>query len=125
NALTCSGCCQNGVCRAGVSPFVCGRSGQACFSCAPGFACPQGFCQLGFDGGLPPDAGSCGPTTCFGCCLNGICTSGLAVPACGTGGRVCSQCPPGFVCPTGFCQFIGSDGGVDAGSQDSGAVDGG
>lgn len=45
------------------------------------------------DAGGEPDAGdSCGPTTCNGCCSDGVCVAGGSAEACGTGGAACAAC---------------------------------
>jgi hypothetical protein len=50
------------------------------------------------DGGAGEGGGNCGPANCPGCCFNGICESGTAFKACGSGGAVCSQCVTPQLC---------------------------
>ncbi|QRO03069.1 hypothetical protein JRI60_27385 [Archangium violaceum] len=58
-ASTCEGCCRvDGRCMPGTALTVCGKSGNACQSCA-GRACVDGACAAVADAGsTPPDAGT-------------------------------------------------------------------
>jgi hypothetical protein len=51
-----------------------------------------------------PQGGVCDPTTCSGCCLEGICFPGDTSLACGVHGAACSACPGKQVCSSlGIC----------------------
>jgi hypothetical protein len=51
---------------------------------------------------LPPERSSCGPESCEGCCLDGVCVAGGGDEACGSGGNDCVACPAGSVCYKGL-----------------------
>ncbi len=50
-----------------------------------------------------PPAGSCGPSSCSGCCLGDVCDPGNPVAACGTAGQGCFACAAGESCVAGVC----------------------
>lgn len=59
----------------------------------------------------------CNSTTCFGCCLDGVCMGGREADACGTKGNVCAVCGAGEYCVAAACLAID----IDAGVEDAGA----
>lgn len=95
NATTCpSGCCDNGVCRAGDTIGACGMGGSACVSCTNNQTCSAGACVF-----------ACNATTCpNGCCQNGVCLSGTTSAACGMGGGTCATCTAAQACNGTSCQ---------------------
>lgn len=48
--------------------------------------------------------GTCGPTSCAGCCVLGRCEAGNTEAACGTGGAICATCGAGDSCESGMCK---------------------
>ncbi len=116
--------CVSGACR----PAVCSDAGMdagrdagrdaasdagGCTSCVTGqFCCGTSCCPIGYscaggicappDAGPPPDAGSCGGTTCLpgytccddvSCCAPGeVCSAGVCEPP-DAGGGICGACP--------------------------------
>lgn len=66
---------------------------------------------------------SCSPSSCAGCCLDGVCEPGSANNACGMGGARCDVCASSQVC-MGSCQFGGAGGGA-GGSTGGGSTTGG
>jgi hypothetical protein len=59
--------------------------------------------DLGLPGSDDGASSGCNSSSCSGCCLGDICTSGLAANACGTGGMACSVCQGQQLCTAGFC----------------------
>lgn len=55
-------------------------------------------------GGGGGSGGTCGPASCAGCCVLGVCESGVTDAACGTGGAICSACSGATACDTGTCK---------------------
>jgi hypothetical protein len=100
DSATCPfGCCMaDGTCWTGGEDAThCGRMGQLCFSCGPGYTCdpnagPFSVCTV-----------SCGPQNCQGCCNGGVCSTGTDPTSCGTSGNTCVQCAPGQSCVGGAC----------------------
>lgn len=99
NGGNCSGCCINGLCipLGAQSNMSCGRGGAACSACPAGNTCNNGTCI----------ASGCGPQTCMGCCINGMCSRGNDQFACGINGQACVTCPAGSTCLNGSCQGCG------------------
>ncbi|MBL8922987.1 MAG: hypothetical protein JNJ54_29325 [Myxococcaceae bacterium] len=62
--------------------------------------------------GGPP----CSPTTCLGCCLNGVCQNGNLAQACGRAGNQCAVCNTGDVCSAFGTCTSGSGGGSAGGT---------
>lgn len=93
---SCDGCCSAGVCLAGTDESACGAVGSACRSCAVGTMCNE-------NGRCVTDVRPCGPDTCDGCCLEGVCVSGKVVGACGVGGDACEVCAAGQHCSESGC----------------------
>ncbi|MDP2274472.1 MAG: hypothetical protein Q8K32_27245 [Archangium sp.] len=59
----------------------------------------------------------CGPGSCSGCCdSSGVCQSGNANTACGTGGLICGACFVGQSCNFGLCSSAGTGGGSSGGT---------
>jgi len=48
-------------------------------------------------------AGTCGPSTCGGCCQGELCVNDVSSSACGSAGFPCVQCDPGETCTNGQC----------------------
>jgi hypothetical protein len=113
----CAGCCQGNTCMAGLASNACGSGGFACQPCGPGQQCVPGGGIVDAGGPPPPplDGGAfgggfcqgttqCGPQTCAGCCVNGVCAFGSQDSACGTGGSACQNCANlGETCNNGTC----------------------
>lgn len=56
------------------------------------------------DGGPFQDGAVCGPSTCAGCCMQGVCRDGLGSAECGLGGHACIGCDPERTCSSqGIC----------------------
>lgn len=96
----CDGCCQGSTCVPldAQSTSACGRAGEACSACDPGFACAVGNCVV--------DTGQCSPVSCpSGCCVGNTCFQPDAQmwAACGAGGEACGYCQTGAVCAAGAC----------------------
>jgi hypothetical protein len=95
------GCCDaDGVCQPGGTTTACGAGGASCQACGAEAVCLSQKCVT-----------LCNATTCpTGCCsLNvfGACEPGTLNKQCGTGGRVCVDCPrqmPGLQCYEQKCQ---------------------
>lgn len=95
---TCRGCCSGNRCVATPSDAACGAGGGPCALCAFWEACDNGACAL--------DPGRCGPHNCAGCCVDGYaCLAEPTAALCGSGGRVCENCPEGGYrdCVDGIC----------------------
>ncbi len=108
----CDGCCDEaGVCQRGGEQNACGELGGACQVCPANHSCSAGMClpsaipraEQGTDAGIVDSGIPCDPTTCTGCCLNGVCTPGNADSACGTGGGECAPCFATQICSGGLC----------------------
>ncbi len=101
----CNGCCQNNVCVAGTATDACGTKGEQCQTCATGGTCAPVGTGVGQGGTCQtPPPPPCGPTTCTGCCFNGLCAVGSQDTACGTNGGTCSDCSRSTrVCTAGAC----------------------
>ncbi len=54
------------------------------------------------DDAAPPPGPTCSSQTCAGCCMGGVCQTGMLDTACGTGGAVCKSCGAGS-CNKGVC----------------------
>ncbi|MBL8951665.1 MAG: hypothetical protein JNK82_12865 [Myxococcaceae bacterium] len=54
--------------------------------------------------GPKPDAGTCGPENCNGCCAGDACIAGDQPGACGRGGNVCQACASNDRCTGGACE---------------------
>ncbi len=100
---SCAGCCATvqgqAECVIATTAEACGKGGEACASCGPGFGCNAGVCER---------AETCGPATCTGCCVGDICATGNQSAACGGGGVACSNCgaeAPPRVCQGGVCEL--------------------
>src|SRR5439155_15655259 len=89
NPRTCFGCCDaSGVCQAGTSDSLCGRSGNLCDTCvAPAQSCVYSRCET-----QPMHNTSCTPTGCIGAAC------GVVSDSCG--GMVNCTCASGLVCGT-------------------------
>ena len=103
NASTCkTGCCKGGQCHPGNSDSACGTNASACSDCsALGKTCDNitRLCKGG--------SGSCGPTSCSGCCKNQNCFPGNTASACGKNAASCVDCSAsGKTCDssTGACK---------------------
>lgn len=72
----------------------------------------------GADASTLPDAGpasgggpdgstgqTCDPSSCAGCCADGVCVEGTTSDACGTGGETCATCQAGQTCGAGTCDL--------------------
>lgn len=99
----CTGCVLNGTCIDPTGTSVCGLPGSVCAPCPNQTdTCVQGQCT--------PSMG-CSAATCPGCCSPAGPAGGQCIPlaaqlniACGSGGQMCIQCPPGTNCsPQGSC----------------------
>lgn len=115
-ALNCTGCCDaSGTCQAGKSASSCGSAGAACSACASAQACQSGRCVS-----PASDGGSCGPSTCGGCCVGNACIAAAQQTdaECGGAGGACSACGSGQACDTG----VGSC--VTPGAASCGCFDG-
>ncbi|MHB8872938.1 MAG: hypothetical protein ACYC8T_04560 [Myxococcaceae bacterium] len=74
----------------------------------------------------PAPKEECGPGFCFGCCSNGICSTGTEATSCGSAGQACTACGAGQTCSLGLCQTSPpGDGGGGGGGQDAGYDGGG
>jgi hypothetical protein len=63
----------------------------------------------------------CDPTNCAGCCLRGVCMTGVSAAACGLNGISCISCGPLADCVFGVCTARDTDAGApDAGLPDAG-----
>ena len=98
NAYNCQGCCSaDGTCVFDDDDNACGRYGEPCQVCPPGYTC-MGECthpQL-----------DCDPSNCAGCCVPPL---GCLLPtdhSCGNGGEQCVDCWPGY------CALDGHGGGT-------------
>ncbi|MBL8937878.1 MAG: hypothetical protein JNM69_25165 [Archangium sp.] len=114
---SCVGCCNSsGQCVSGIEPGACGSAGSACSNCTlSGLTCQLGQCVQSFAAGggaagtgggaaraggaagggfvtAGGASGACGPSTCPGCCANGVCQLGVFDAECGTNGNVCGAC---------------------------------
>jgi hypothetical protein len=100
--LGCGGCCMlDGTCSIGGEDNThCGRLGQLCFSCGPGYTCDSSDSN---DTRLSTCTIACGPQSCQGCCIGGVCSTGTDPTSCGTRGNVCVQCTQGQSCLNGGC----------------------
>jgi hypothetical protein len=109
-ASDCSGCCigndsgaggePQAACMPGLTPEFCGAGGDSCQICGPGQTCRA----IGFDAGGFCQANTvCDPTTCTGCCIDGVCAQGDQAIACGIGGTACKDCGDGGLCQEGNC----------------------
>ena len=112
---SCQGCVTpDGGCAGGTLADACGAFGVLCETCGTGARCEVGRCFRP-DGGGSGDAGPppCGPSTCQGCCLNGVCQPGTTAATCGAGGGACVTCSGRQFCNGGRCD--GPDAGVRCG----------
>ncbi len=99
-AECCSDTCDGSVCVAPPDGGMCKSNGAAC---AVASECCSNACTGGVCGTAPPDAGSCGPSSCQGCCsASGACEPGTSAGACGSAGEACAACGSGQVCTTGI-----------------------
>jgi len=100
-----TGCCfaygASQYCAQGTFSTGCGHGGQACNICGVGGCTPE-------DGGGGSCANQplCSPTTCNGCCFQGVCAVGRQDIACGFGGATCLDCTTlGAACNVnGYCK---------------------
>lgn len=65
----------------------------------------------------------CSPSSCFGCCSQGECVTGVSSSACGASGSACAACPAGQQCVSGACLAGGGVGGGGGGT--GGGIGGG
>ncbi len=79
---TCTGCCENDVCKNGDDLAACGKEGSTCAACGSNDTCVGGACA------------GCNSTNCAGCCRGSLCVTEPSVVFCGAGGEACRACPP-------------------------------
>ena len=96
--------CREAWCRTSGAAGLCvdqtgdGASNPDGLIIPDGIAAPDGFA----DARPPPDAMSCGPGSCAGCCAGGMCQTGDQQAVCGTGGAPCQDCGA-TPCASGSC----------------------
>lgn len=89
------GCTVGGQCVPGDSPLACGTDGGQCGLCGQGQQCVFGNCITA----------ACGPGTCSGCCVAGLCVTPSMQTrfGCGLSGSACAACATGQTCRNGSC----------------------
>ncbi len=113
----CPGCCStDGMCQAGTTLTLCGKSGGACDTCAGLEQCQNGICQEpcvpNCTGKCPTADDGCGGKcsanpVCEGCCdVNGTCQVGTSTVACGKSASACKVCIAGEQCVNQVCAVV-------------------